>query len=110
MLGQVGRWQVWGEVWSEGKCMTICIAQDTLQRRGEVEGEGEGEGCGSEYGAPSYNVCVYTIRVKLGEEEGGHRARNGKSKGGGDREGGKEGGRDGRRERGWEGERMQKLG
>ena len=39
--------------------MTICIALDTLQRRGEGEGEGqgegEGEGCGSEYGAPSYN-------------------------------------------------------
>ena len=57
MLGQVGRWQVWGEVWSEGKCMTICIALDTLQRRGE--GEGEGEGCGSEHGAPSYNVCAH---------------------------------------------------
>ena len=43
--------------------MTICIALDTLQRRGEGEGEGkgegEGEGCGSEYGAPSYNVCTH---------------------------------------------------
>ena len=39
--------------------MTICIALDTLQRRGEGEGEGEGEGCGSEYGAPSYNVCAH---------------------------------------------------
>ena len=37
--------------------MTICIALDTLQRRGE--GEGEGEGCGSEYEAPSYNVCAH---------------------------------------------------
>ena len=57
-----------------------------------------------------HTVCVHTIRVKLGKEEGGHRARNGKSKGGGDREGGKEGGRDGRRERGRERERMQKFG
>ena len=39
--------------------MTICIALDTLQRRGEGEGEGEGEGCGSEHGAPSYNVCAH---------------------------------------------------
>ena len=39
--------------------MTMCIALDTLQRRGEGEGEGEGEGgCGSAYGAPSYNVCT----------------------------------------------------
>ena len=54
-----------------------------------------------------HTMCVHTIRVKLGKEEGGHRARNGKSKGGGgDREGGKEGGR----ERGREGERMGKLG
>ena len=55
-----------------------------------------------------HTMCVHTIRVKLGKEEGGHRARSGKSKGG-DREGGKEGGTDGGRE-GWEGERMQKLG
>ena len=38
--------------------MTICIALDTLQRRGEGGREGEGEGCGSEYGAPSYDVCT----------------------------------------------------
>ena len=56
-----------------------------------------------------HTMCVHTIRVKLRKEEGGHRARSGKGKGG-DREGGKEGRRDGRRERGREGERMQKLG
>ena len=85
----------WGR-WEGGKCRcrsgmrgsacTICIALDTLQRRGEEEGEGEG--CGSEYGAPSYNVHVHTIGVKgrWREEEGGHRARNGESKRGRERD------------------------
>ena len=69
-----------------GSACTICIALDTLQRRGEREGEG----CGSEYGAMcmAYNVHAHTIGVKgrWREEEEGHRARNGESKEGRERD------------------------
>ena len=60
-----GRWQggkCGGRSGMRGSVCTICIALDTLQRRGEREGEG----CGSEYGAMcmAYNAHVHTIGAK----------------------------------------------